>query len=72
MKSFIIDIEDILSSIFNWAVSRSDRPRKRSHNLFYNSVAFLCDISLMSLHNLIAAYYKYTLPYGMSDTEENR
>ena len=71
MKSFIIYIEKKLSAIFDWAVSRSDRPRKRSHNLFYNSVAFLCDIYLLSLHKIISAYYKYTLPYGMFDSEDN-
>lgn len=71
MKSFINFIDNKLSIIFNWAVLRSDRPRKRSHNLFYNLLAFICDLSLMSLHLLISLYYKYTNPYGMFSSEED-
>ena len=59
------------SKMFDWAVFKTDRPRKRWHNLFYNSIAFYADLSLLILHSLKHYYYKFTLPYGLSDTSEN-
>lgn len=59
---------NIHKKLFNWAVARSDRPRKRWHNLFYNFIALICDFVMAKSCTIKRLYKRYTLPYGMFDS----